>query len=97
MSRDVASTGVVQRISDMTPEARRAGARAGMTMAQAETVCPGVRLPGRPGDCEAPGPRLPTSAHAFVIRIECEDERIFFAVEDLGTVYPSQQADHASL
>jgi protein ImuB len=77
----------------MTPEARRAGVRAGMTMAQAETVCPGVRLlSAGPADCEAARAALADVGYAFAPRIECEDERIFFAVEDLGQLYPSEQA-----
>ena len=85
--------GAGKRITDMTPEARRGGVRVGMTVAQAETVCPGVRLlSASPADVEAAQAALADVGYAFAPRIECDDENIFFAVEDLGQLYPTEQA-----
>ena len=82
-----------KHIKDMTPKARRAGVRMGMTTAQAETVCPGVRLlSASPADVEAAKSALADVGYAFAPRIECEAENIFFAVEDLGQLYPTEQA-----
>lgn len=82
-----------KRIKDMTSEARRAGVRAGMTVAQAETVCPGVRLVfASAADVEAAQAALADVGYAFAPRIECDGESIFFAVEDLGQLFPSEQA-----
>jgi protein ImuB len=82
-----------KRIKDMTPEARRAGVCVGMTVAQAETVCPGVQLLSESAaDVEAAQAALADVGYAFAPRIECDGESIFFAVEDLGQIYPTEQA-----
>lgn len=82
-----------KHIKDATPQARRAGVRAGMTVAQAETVCPGVRLLSvSTADVEAAEAALADVGYAFAPRIETGGENIFFAVEDLGQLFPTEQA-----
>jgi protein ImuB len=82
-----------KRIKDATPDARRAGVRAGMTIAQAETVCPGVRLlTASAADIEAAEAALSDVGYAFAPRIESCGESVFFAVEDLGQLFPTEQA-----
>lgn len=82
-----------KRIEDATPKARRAGVRPGMTIAQAETVCPGVRLLSASAvDVEAAESALADVGYAFAPRIESGGESIFFATEDLGQLFPSEQA-----
>ena len=82
-----------KRIKDLTLEARQAGVRAGMTVAQAETVCSRIHLlSAAPADVEAAQAALTDVGYAFAPRIECEDENVFFAVEDLGQLYPTEQA-----
>jgi len=81
-----------KRIKDMTPEARRAGVRVGMTVAQAETLCPGVRLvSASAADVEAAESALADVGYAFAPRIENDGENIFFAVQDLGQLFPTEQ------
>jgi protein ImuB len=82
-----------KRIKDMTLEARRAGVRVGMTVAQAKTVCPDVQLlSASAADVEAAEAALADVGYAFAPRIECNGEDVFFAVEDLGQLYPTEQA-----
>jgi protein ImuB len=64
-----------------------------MTVAQSETVCPGVQLlSASSADVEAAESALTDVGYAFAPRIECAGEDIFFAVEDLGQLYPTEQA-----
>jgi protein ImuB len=77
------------RVLQMTPEARRAGVALGMTAAQASAACPGVRLlAASAADLEAATGALADVGYAFAPRVEAELERVFFAVEDLGRLYP---------
>lgn len=81
-----------KRIKDMSLEARHAGVRADMTVAQAETVCPGVQLlSASPADVEAAEAALADVGYAFAPRIECSGEDVFLAVEDLGQLCPTEQ------
>jgi protein ImuB len=85
--------GKSKHIKDATPEARRAGVRPGMTVAQAETVCPRVQLlSASAADVEAAEAALADVGYAFAPRIERDGENIFFAVEDLGQLYENEQA-----
>ncbi len=82
-----------KRIEDATPKARRAGVRPGMTIAQAETACPGVRLlSASSADVEAAESALADVGYAFAPRIESGGESIFFAIQDLGQLFPTEQA-----
>jgi protein ImuB len=82
-----------KHIKDTTPEARRAGVRAGMTVAQAKAVCPGLCLvSASAADVEAAQAALADVSYAFAPRIECDGESVFFAVEDLGQLFASEQA-----
>ena len=77
------------RVLEVTAEARRAGVAPGMTGAQAEAACPGVRLlEASPADLEAAEGALADVGFAFASRVESEPERVFFEVEDLGRLYP---------
>ena len=77
------------RVLEVTAEARRAGVVPGMTGAQAEAACPGVRLlEASPADLEAAEGALADVGFAFASRVESEPERVFFEVEDLGRLYP---------
>jgi protein ImuB len=77
------------RVLELTAEARRAGVVPGMTGAQAEAACPGVRLlEASPADLEAARDALADVGFAFAPRVEREPERVFFEVEDLGRLYP---------
>jgi len=77
------------RVSELTSEARRAGVAAGMTGAQAEAACPGVRLfESTAADREAAEGALADVGFAFAPRVEREPERVFFEVEDMGRLYP---------
>jgi protein ImuB len=81
------------RVAELTTEARRAGVAPGMTGAQAEAACPGVRLcEASPADLEAAEGALADVGFAFAPRVEREPERVFFEVEDLGRLYPSEAA-----
>ena len=82
-----------KRVQDMTPEAKRAGVRVGMTVPQAETVCPAVQLlSASAAEVDAAKAALGDVGYAFAPRIECDGEDIFFAVADLGQLYPTEQA-----
>src|SRR5450432_4195237 len=73
----------------LSAEARRAGVVRGMTPAQAQAACPGLRLlAASPADLEAAEGALADVGYAFAPRVEQERERVFFAVEDLGHLYP---------
>jgi protein ImuB len=81
------------RVSELSAEARRAGVVRGMTGAQAEATSPGVRLvEASPADLEAAAGALADVGFAFAPRVEREPERVFFEVEDLGRLYPSEAA-----
>ena len=78
------------RVVELTSEARRSGVAPGMTGAQAEAACPGVRLcEATAADREAAEGALADVGFAFAPRVEREPERVFFEVEDLGRLYPS--------
>lgn len=82
-----------KHIEDATPEARRVGVRAGMTVAQAEAICPGLRLlSASAADVDAAESALADVGYAFAPRIESGGETIFFAVEDLGQLFATEQA-----
>jgi protein ImuB len=78
------------RVVEVASEARRAGVVPGMTGAQAEAACPGVRLcEASPADREAAEGALADVGFAFAARVEREPERVFFEIEDLGRLYPA--------
>src|SRR5450432_947428 len=71
------------RVVELSAEARRAGVVRGMTPAQAQAACPGLRLlAASPADLEAAEGALADVGYAFAPRVEQERERVFFAVED---------------
>jgi protein ImuB len=81
------------RVSEPSPEARRAGVRAGMTGAQAAAACPGVRLvSATPADVEAARAALADVGYAFAPRVDVGDEEVSFEVGDLGPLYPTGEA-----
>jgi len=81
----------VARVTELSPEARRAGVRAGMTGAQAAAVSAGLRLlTVTAADREAAAAALADVGYAFAPRIERgADDRIFFDSEDLARLYPA--------
>ena len=81
----------VARVTEVSPEARRAGVRAGMTGAQAAAVSAGLRLlTVTAADREAASAALADVGYAFAPRIERGDgDRIFFDSEDLARLYPA--------
>jgi protein ImuB len=80
----------IARVTEISPEARREGVRAGMTGAQAAAVCAGLRLlTVTAADREAAAAALADIGHAFAPRIEREGDRIFFDSEDLARLYPA--------
>ena len=81
----------VARVTEISPEARRAGVRAGMTGAQAAAVSAGLRLlTVTAADREAASAALADVGYAFAPRIERDgDDRIFFESEDLARLYPA--------
>ena len=81
----------VARVTELSPEARRAGVRAGMTGAQAAAVSAGLRLlTVTAADREAASAALADVGYAFAAAIERGDaDRIFFDSEDLARLYPA--------
>jgi len=81
----------VARVTEISPEARRAGVRAGMTGAQAAAVSAGLRLlTVTAADREAASAALADVGYAFAAAIERGDaDRIFFDSEDLARLYPA--------
>src|SRR6185369_15220704 len=82
----------VARVTEISPEARRAGVRAGMTGAQAAAVSAGLRLlTVTAADREAASAALADVGYAFAPRIERADagDRVFFETEDLSRLYPA--------
>jgi protein ImuB len=78
------------RVGELSSEARRAGVAPGMTGAQAEAACPGVRLcEATAADREAAEGALADVGFAFAPRVEREPERVFFEVGDLVRLYPA--------
>jgi len=74
-------------------EARRAGVRLGLTAAQAGAVCPGLTLHARQAaDTEAAEAALADLGFAFASHVEHEPGRVFIQVDDLGHLYPSEEA-----
>lgn len=83
----------VARVVEMNADARRAGVRAGMTAAQAAAAAPGLcLLRASEADREAGAAALADVGFAFAPRVERDGERIYFAVDDLGRLYPHEQA-----
>ena len=83
----------VPRVVEMNADARRAGVRPGMTGAQAAAAAPGVRLlRATDADGEAGASALADVGFAFAPRVERDGERIYFAIEDLGRLYPHETA-----
>jgi len=81
------------RITQMSAKAQQEGVRLGMTATQAAAACPGVKLvSASPADVEAAKSALADVGYAFASRVECEGENVFFAVGDLGQLYPTEQA-----
>jgi protein ImuB len=81
------------RVTDMTQVAARAGVRVGMTGAQAAAACPDLRLlSASAADLEAAQAALADLGYAFAARVQHEGDCVFFAVDDLGQIYPSEQA-----
>jgi protein ImuB len=81
----------IARVTEISPEARREGVRAGMTGAQAAAVCAGLRLLHvTAADRESASAALADVGFAFAPRIERDGaERIFFESEDLARLYPA--------
>jgi protein ImuB len=81
----------IARVTEISPEARREGVRAGMTGAQAAAVCSGLRLlTVTAADREAASAALADVGYAFAPRIERDGgDRIFFESEDLARLYPA--------
>jgi len=74
-------------------EARRAGVRVGLTAAQAAAVCPALTLHARQAaDTEAAEAALADLGFAFAPHVEREPGRVFIQVDDLGHLYPSEEA-----
>ncbi len=83
----------VPRVTEMNGDARRGGVRTGMTAAQAAAALPGVRLlRATDADREAGAAALADVGFAFAPRVERDGERIYFAVDDLGRLYPRENA-----
>ncbi len=83
----------VPRVVEMNGDARRAGVRTGMTAAQAAAAAPGLRLlRATDADREAGAAALADVGFAFAPRVERDGERIYFAVDDLGRLYPHERA-----
>ena len=81
------------RVFELSVEAKRGGVVPGMTSAQAEAACPGVRLlEASPADLEAAEGALADVGYAFAPRVESEPERVFFEASDLGQLYPLGEA-----
>ncbi len=60
-----------------------------MTAAQAAATCPGLRLfTATAADAEAGAAALCDVGYAFAPRVERHGERIYFAADDLGRLYP---------
>jgi protein ImuB len=77
------------RVAELNTEARGAGVRPGMTAAQATATCPGLRLfTATAADAEAGAAALCDVGYAFAPRVERDGERIYFAADDLGRLYP---------
>jgi protein ImuB len=63
--------------------------RPGMTAAQASAACPNLRLfTATAADAEAGAAALADVGYAFAPRVERDGERIYFAADDLGRLYP---------
>jgi len=83
----------VFRVVEMNADAQRAGVRPGMTGAQAAAAAPGLRLlRATDADGEAGAAALADVGFAFAPRVERDGERIYFAIEDLGRLYPHEAA-----
>jgi protein ImuB len=77
------------RIGQLNEAAQRAGVRPGMTGAQAQAACPPLRLfTTTAADAEAGAAALADVGYAFAPRVERDGERIYFATDDLGRLYP---------
>jgi protein ImuB len=77
------------RVVELDGQARAGGVRPGMTSAQAAAACPGLRLfTATAADLEAGAAALCDVGYAFAPRVERDGERIFFAADDLGRLYP---------
>ncbi len=89
----IARPGGKSHVTDMTHPAAKSGVRSGMTSAQAAAVCPGLRLlSATSADVEAAQAALADLGYAFASRVQCEADRVFFAVDDLGRLYESETA-----
>jgi protein ImuB len=87
------------RVVALTAAAARAGVRRGMTVAQARAVASGAGLgerlrvvPASDADAAAAAAALVDLGYAFAPRVEAAGERVYFAVGDLGALYPSERA-----
>ncbi len=77
------------RVVELDGQARAAGVRPGMTGAQASAACPTLRLfTATAADAEAGAAALTDVGYAFAPRVERAGERIYFAADDLGRLYP---------
>jgi protein ImuB len=77
------------RVVELCGQARSAGVRPGMTAAQASAACPTLRLfTATAADAEAGAAALCDVGYAFAPRVERDGERIYFAADDLGRLYP---------
>jgi protein ImuB len=77
------------RVVELCGQARTAGVRPGMTAAQAQAACPNLRLfTATDADAEAGAAALCDVGYAFAPRVERDGERIYFASDDLGRLYP---------
>lgn len=81
------------RVTELTEGAWRAGIRIGMTKAQARAACAELRfVTATPADVEAAQAALVDVGYGFAARVEAEPEHVFFTVDDLGQLYPNEQA-----
>ena len=79
------------RIVTVSAEARRAGARPGLTAAQGMAACAGLSLlPMAEVDVAAAEAALGDLGFGFAPRIEREPGRVFLQVDDLGALHPSE-------
>lgn len=83
----------VPRVVELNADARRAGVRPGMTGAQAAATVPSLQMfRASDADRAAGAAALADVGFAFAPRVDSDGERIYFAVDDLGRLYPHETA-----
>ncbi len=88
--------GSAARVNAAARAARRAGVRAGMTLAQARSVLPGLVARGRDSGCESSAHEaLQEVAWSLSPRIEDAAEDLIFAdVSGMGRLFPGREGEH---